>query len=493
MIGHDHPLLRGSMVLLGLLAYAGPVFARDEARAVPAESHEDPASAQAGGGTLEKDTEAATKPRRIKARATSVTPEGQPPAYVKPVSDYGFPGSEDLDWLEFGIEQRTRYERRVDDYRRNQETDDFFFMRSRGYLGVRDIMDPLRFGFEFQDSRQFGTTPPTSTGDVNEADVLQAFGELYFKDALGDGRPFALRAGRMASDYIDRRLVSRNRWRNTTNAFDGFRLQAGDAASDWQVTLLAMQPVERRTIQRDRTDEERWLYGVIGAWRGWPDMVIEPYYLVLDSDFKGRGQEDREIHTVGMHLFGVFPETRFDYDVAVAGQFGDVGDKAHRAMAFHAQLGYTFDHAWKPRVAAFVSYASGDQDPNDGKNERFDSLFGSSHSFYGYSDLFLWQNLINPAVHVKVSPLEKLTVEAFYRLYYLASRKDAFIRAGLRDSTGESGRFIGQEIDMRMAYQLLEQLEIEVGYAYFMPGSFVERTGSPDDSDLFYVQTVFRF
>lgn len=429
----------------------------------------------------------------LKTKAVSASPEADLPGYARPVSAFGFPGTENLDWLDFGIEQRTRYERRVDDYRRNQDTDDYFLMRSRGYLGVRDIIDPLRFGLEFQDARQFSSAPTTGTGDVDEADFLQAFGELYFKDALGPGQPFSFRAGRMSDDYIDRRLIARNRWRNTTNAFDGFRLRAGDENSDWQVTILAMQPVERRTIQRDRTDEERWFYGLIGTWRGWDNIVIEPYYLILDSDYKDPSTADREIHTLGTHLFGPIPGTRFDYDLDFAGQFGDVGGQAHRAIALHAELGYTFDHAWKPRLAAFINYASGDKDPNDGEDGRFDSLFGASHSFYGYSDLFTWQNTINPSLHLKMSPMDKLSMEAFYRMYYLASRKDAFIRADLRDTTGEAGRFVGQEIDMRVSYQLSEQLSLEIGYAHFMPGTFVEKTGNPDDSDLFYVQTVLRF
>ncbi|NDH69672.1 MAG: hypothetical protein EBY22_17605, partial [Gammaproteobacteria bacterium] len=37
----------------------------------------------------------------------------------------------------------------------------------------------------------------------------------------------------MAFDAVDRRLITRNRNRNTTNTFDGFRLRLGDETLPW--------------------------------------------------------------------------------------------------------------------------------------------------------------------------------------------------------------------------------------------------------------------
>jgi long-subunit fatty acid transport protein len=52
---------------------------------------------------------------------------------------------------------------------------------------------------------------------------------------------------------------------------------------------------------------------------------------------------------------------------------------------------------------------------------------------------------------------------------------------------------IGHEIDLRMVYQLTEQLELDVGYAHFMPGTFTTDAGGSDvdDSDFFYVQMTY--
>ena len=85
-----------------------------------------------------------------------------------------------------------------------------------------------------------GSDFPETDRDVDETDLLQAYGELYFKDTLGADRPLRFQFGRMSFDYVGRKLIGRNRWRNTTNSFEGFRLQLGQQSSDWQLNFLAV-------------------------------------------------------------------------------------------------------------------------------------------------------------------------------------------------------------------------------------------------------------
>lgn len=416
--------------------------------------------------------------------------ETEPPGYVKPLSKYEWMHAKEIDWLDFGIEQRTRWEYRDDNYRQTDLTKDTeFLLRTRVYLGIREVIDPFRFVIEFQDSRQEGSDFPETNRDVNEADLLQAYAELYFRDALGEGRPLRFQFGRMAFDSIDRKLIARNRWRNTTNNFEGFRLQLGQRDNAWQLDFLAVQPVERRLRQFDRADEERWFYGVIGAWRRWSRHVtLEPYYLVLDEDRKS-DVADREIHTIGLHAYGPIGSTRFDYDVDGAFQFGDDGDRDHRAFAAYGQLGYSFKHDWRPRLSASLLYASGDRNPDDGKSERFDRLFGAAH-FLSASDYFTYRNNINPKIRLELRPTEKLRFDTSYGAYWLASESDTWPDIGRRDRTGRSGDFIGQEVELRARYKMTVWAELEIGYSHFLPGAFVENTGDADDSDFFYVQTT---
>ncbi len=442
---------------------------------------------------LEEQEAQPKQPSHYKSKAWGARLDSEPPGYVKTLDQFGVAGLEDMDWLEFGLEHRTRFEYRSDYRRPNLEDDEQFLLRSRVYVGLRKVLDPFRFGIELQDSRQFHSDFPDRTRDVNEAEFIQAFAELYFKDALGKGYPIQFRAGRMSLEYLDRRLVARNRWRNTTNAFDGFRLRLGRPDADWQFDFFAVQPVERRMTARDRADEERWFYGLVGAWRRWSKYVtLEPYYFILDEDRKGRERSDREIHTLGLHAFGPIGATRFDYDFDTAFQCGGDGDRRHRAFAFRGEVGYTIQHAWKPRVSLSTVYASGDRDPDDGLSERFDRLFQATHC-PSTSDLFSWQNTISPKIRLSLRPASRLRIDTSYGAHWLASDSDDWVIPGRRDPRGDSGDFIGQELELRVRYRIDPRVELEVGYAHFFPGPFFENTGPADDADLFYVQTTFHF
>ncbi len=443
----------------------------------------------------------AESPRPITSRAWGTRLETEPPGYIKPLSVHGeryhVDWWRDADWLDFGLEHRTRFEMRRDDYRSGRSAtlpdEDQFLLRTRMYLGVRRALDPLRFAIEIEDARQFNSDFPERSDDVNEVDFLQAFVELHFEDALGPGRPLELRAGRMTLEYMDRRLIGRNRWRSTINAFDGFRLRLGQPSADWQIDAFAVQPVERRLRQPDRSDEERWFYGMVGAWRGWsPGIILEPYYLVLDEDYKDPAVRDREVHTLGVHGFGLIGESGFDYDFNAAFQTGHDGERDICAYALIGELGYTFEHAWKPRLSFSTAYNSGDRDPDDDQSNRFDRLFEVGHP-WSMNDLFDWRNTIAPKARLEFRPHDRVRIDGAYGAYWLASDSDAWPRVGRRDPEGESGSFVGQEFEIRARLRLHEQAELEAGYAHFMPGAFVGNTGPADDADFFYVMMTLTF
>lgn len=438
--------------------------------------------------------EAKPKNYSVRSKAYGARLETDPPGYAKPLSERKGLGLDEVDWLDFGLEHRTRFEYREDDLRRaDRVRDEQFLLRSRAYIGVRKILDPFRFTLEFEDARQFLSEFPESDREIDENDFIQVYGELYFDDVFGKGQPFRLAAGRMTLDLVDRKLVGRPRWRNTTNAFDGFRMQLGSQSGPWQIDAFATQVVQRRLRQPDHPDEERFFYGVVGAWRERSVYVtIEPYYFVLDEDRKGRALVDREIHTLGLHVYGPIEDTPFDYDTDAAFQFGDDGARDQRAFATYGEIGYTWDHKWKPRLSVSGTYASGDQNPNDNVSERFERLFAPNH-YRSTSDYLTWQNIISPKLRVELQPTKEFRIDAAYGGYWLASDSDTFGGTTRRDRNGDGGNFAGQETEVRARYQLLENAELELGYSYFFDGDFISNTGPADDSEFFYVQMTVGF
>lgn len=409
--------------------------------------------------------------------------------------DYAHALAGSLSWVQFGMESRTRYERRWYDYAtRDLLSDDALVTRNLLWLGVTERLDPLRLYVEVEDSRRFFSEREKDANVETGLELLQAFAQLHLEDALAD-LPLDLNIGRMAFDFVDRRLVARNRNRNTINAFDGIRLRLGGDVTRWEVDAFAVQPVERIYDARDQAVENIWLAGMAGHWRGHsPQIILEPYWLWLNQDNDQTMPMRRDLHTLGIHVFGrLGKDEAWDYDVSVAGQWGRAQGGTHRAWAAHVEAGRSFASAWRPRLALWVNYATGDTTPGDGKNQRFDPLFGASYAMYGFSGWFIWRNLVNPTLRLTFQPAARLRCELAHRAYWLDSSTDAWTRGLRRDRTGRSGSYVGQESDARLVWLIRRNLDLDLAYARFWPGGFTQGTGVAPDSHFFQAALTLKF
>ena len=138
---------------------------------------------------------ASAKPDASKKKSTSyfrpsssysTQPESDPPRYVRNLSKTGIEAFKDITWLDVGLDHRTRYEFRSNDIRRTDlRLDQPFLLRSRAYLGIKEILDPLRGAVEFQDSRRYNGIFRMTTAISMNIELIQAYGELYFKRRVG--------------------------------------------------------------------------------------------------------------------------------------------------------------------------------------------------------------------------------------------------------------------------------------------------------------------
>lgn len=426
------------------------------------------------------------------SRSYGTQPDTDPPKYAKPLSTVDAAWSE-LDWLDAGLDFRWRYEYRDDDLRRPiAGLDDPHLMRTRAFLGVREKLDPLRFGVEFEDARRYGGGFARDGRDINEFELIQLWAELHFasllgRDAHGTERPLSLRAGRLAFEYLDRRLIGNNQWRNTTNTFQGLRLRLGQQANDWQLDLLAVQPLERLPYEWDEPRDGEWFYAAIGDWRRWSEVVtLQPYFLSLQQDARP-GAPARHIHSAGLRAYGEVGDSGWDYDIGAVTQFGRSGTERHRAFGWTSEVGRRFNAPWQPRLSAFYGFASGDRDPGDRSSNRFEKYYGFGRP-WSASDYLTWDNLHSPKARVELQPRQNLAVDFGYGAYWLASKTDSWRNTGLRDASGGSGRFMGQEIDARAIWKVNELTRATLGYAHFLPGGFTRARGKGRDSDFFYLE-----
>jgi hypothetical protein len=89
-------------------------------------------------------------------------------------------------------------------------------------------------------------------------------------------------------------------------------------------------------------------------------------------------------------------------------------------------------------------------------------------------------------------------LQADYHRLLLAEKRGPWKNAGGAvlgfDPTGQSGRDLGQELDLTARIPILERhLNLMAGYSFFSPGGFVKRTRGSENHHFGYIQTIVRF
>ncbi len=420
-------------------------------------------------------------------------------------------------WLHLSGSHRTRYETLGGQFRAARDGGDQM-------LALRTIIltelrgEALRAGIEIIDSRAFldDSGSPLSTTMINPAELLQGYLAWSRDDVLLAGDHSELRAGRLTLDVGSRRLVARSLYRNTINTFTGVEWRWSDAQGRSLQAFYTL-PVNRKPntfdalhdnrIEFDEEDTEVRLWGLHY------DLALMPgghrgdvYLLGLnEADADGRPTRNRELYTPGLRLYRPHAPGRVDYLVEAALQFGesrqttaatDRRDLDHLAHFEHVEIGYTWAHAWSPRLKAEFDYASGDDSPTDGDNDRFDPLFGARRFEFGPTGIygpFARSNLLSPGLRLHAAPLANVRLMLAWRGFWLASARDAWTTTGLRDPSGATGSFIGQQVEMRLRWEVVPgNYRFEAGAACLVDGEFMrDAPASPRQGDALYGYTQF--
>jgi hypothetical protein len=425
------------------------------------------------------------------------------------------------DWLTIGGSYRVRYETLHGPFLAVPTASDTFLVE-RLLFDVRADFDGFYLGAELEDSRaQLDDAElPLGTDDVNAVELLRAYVGFNRDGVFRDGDNLDLHAGRITIDAGSRRLVARNRFRNTINGFTGIHA-LWTAPGGSRVQAFFTLPVQRKPWDFDRLernaivlDDESFevrFWGVHASReRLFGEVNGELYIFGLDEDDRPDvPSRDRDLYSPGFRLFTEPAPGAWDFEIETALQTGtsrstplpaDVTDLDHRAGFVHAHVARTLDGAWSPRLVLQYDHASGDRDPNDDDNERFDTLFGARRFEYGPTGIYgaiARGNISSPGFRVEVAPNGRIDGLVGYRAVFLASDEDAWTTAGVRDPTGASGRFVGHQVEARLRYGLLpDNLRFEVGGAYLFDGRFARKAPNASgegDTTYFYTQAILSF
>ena len=401
-------------------------------------------------------------------------------------------GAQTPTWLHLSLEQRTRCEHLTNPFRLNASgTEKHFPLRTRLKLEVGEENRPVRFLLELQDSRVFYEEEKlySARSNINEIDFLQA--QLQFQpcDFPSGDMKSQFTAGRFTMDLGKRRLVARNNMRNTTNAFDGFSwILTGD--KQWTLYTFLSHPVVIDSYSLD-TSGRRYFWGAYFESTHFPKFLLDVYYIGLHD--VENSENRKRLTTLGGRVYRIPTSGDVDYEIESAVQFGKNRIEDNAAWLFHGELGFSFKTSWRPRLSLYYDFASGDCDPEDGKSNRFDTLYGARSFEYPSTGIYgpiYRSNIETPGLGMELTPIEKLRITMSYRELRLASSRDAWVGSGLQDLTGKSGKSLGQNFETRIRWQTNSHLTVESGYARFFKGSYLELVpDSPHaaDSNFFYI------
>ena len=421
------------------------------------------------------------------------------------------------DDLQISVSARSRFEG-IDNQFRASGPDADSMLSLRTDLVAEYDAGPVRIGGEVQDSRAYfqRSNSTASTGEVNALEPVQAFLRVELGDtgtgAFGKGAKGGhglLTLGRFTMDLGSRRLVARNRFRNTTNAFTGVQGEWTSASGLRAVGFWTMPQVRRPDAAADvadnkiELDRESTASQFFGGDLTLPSVLggtLEGYaFRLVERDRSDLATRNRRLWTLGARLFARPVAGKFDHDLEAAWQGGtarrstagaDVADLDVSAWLVHAEAGYTFKGGWSPRLSGLIDAASGDS-ARAGHYRRFDTLFGARRSEFGPTSLFgplQRSNIISPGLRVEAAPTKRLDLMAAVRPGWAETARDAFAATGVKDPGGASGRFAGTQLEGRVRYWLVPGLmQSDMGAAALFKGRLLRSApNGRDNGDTLY-------
>ena len=337
---------------------------------------------------------------------------------------------------------------------------------------------------------------PIQPQNENHGDLQQLFFDWRF---LGEETPLTLRLGRQELQYGNSRFVGPLEWVSNRRRFEAVKLFYEGQA--WNIDAFFAKPVAWERAPADHADEEVDFYGLYTTYKGVEDHGVDIYFFALEDkgdklnpNFRAG---DMDVYTLGTRIWG--RSGPLDYNTELTGQWGHWARDDIRAWSWVLDLGYTFDHTWRPRVSTGIDMTSGDNDPFDRTVGTLNPLFPFNNVCVGYLDLIGRSNMNYTYLGVDAWPVpNKLKTSLFYNAFWLQAQEDFLYDAGggrvLRDPTGRSGKELGHEIDVALEWIISEHSSLWLAYAYFFTDNYIDRLiASTDDPQLFIVQYQYKF
>jgi hypothetical protein len=400
------------------------------------------------------------------------------------------------EWLSVSGSVRLRYETLANQFVAGRTGNDEM-LATQSLLKVEAHHDAFAAGIELADARRWtGDAGGGAAGETDALEPLQLYVAWRPRHVFTEAGQLDLTLGRFTLDLGSRRLVSRSNMRFPLQAFTGARA-VWKETSGLQATAFYASPVIREPSDaRSALDNEIVLDRETGTRFG--GLLLEAptardlhadvfVYNLNEDDAPDILTRNRQLTTYGVRLRRAQKSAALDFELEATLQAGsarattaaaDVTSLSVNAHMIHAEVGYTFDASWSPRLALLYDLASGDRDPTDRKSQRFDPLFGDRRFDLGPTGIFgaiARTNFSSPSLRLEVKPDAVSDAFIAWRVVKLDCTRDSFANSGVRDATGASGDHPGDQLEARYRRWLVkEALRLELGGAWVREARFLK-------------------
>ncbi len=413
----------------------------------------------------------------------------------------------------FSGAQRTRYET-LDPQFRAGFSDSDHAVALQTTLVFRWRRELWEVGGEIMDSRSYGVDSGSFANGTttNTLEPLQAYVAWHHEAGT-------FRVGRVTQDLGKRRLLARNRYRNTVNNFTGVDWSwsgaDGRAAHAFYWVPMRPLPSDQDSVLDNEQAQDHALRAssIAGIFYQFPAFAEQHRLESYLFDAKAKAPRDPAIAfdlvTLGARVYRTPQAAQWNYEVEAVVQSGDSGgvvggvarnDLDHRSSFLHLEIGYQFDAPGSPNLVLQYDTATGDEDPADARIDRFNTLFGTRRSDFGPTGIYgiaARSNLDSPGVRLTFRPGPRWQAMLSYRSYRLESARDGWIGSGWRDTTGAAGDSIGRHLEGSFTWAAIpDRLSIETGFAHLWAGRFAKQAAGAafrGDPQYFYAAVTTTF
>lgn len=357
------------------------------------------------------------------------------------------------------FEFRERFERRVDRDFDSTVRDNRSDLFSRYRVGAEFPLNPeWKAMLQYQYAHDLAWTPSRNFSTWN-SDAYQAYAETK-----AAGTTFTL--GRQRLVLGSQRLIGSLEWSNTGRSFDAIRVRNGNWDA-WAGKVAVANPKPR----------DARVFGLTNS------NPLGLSSLIYKHDKVAAGKVDV---TTFDHVWSKAAGS-LGFDLEGALQTGKTGGKDLEAWAFHARITKSF----ALKTSGYLEFNAASGGSSAGKVRTFDNLYPTNHDKYGIMDLQGWRNMNEIALGVEQSPMNGMILRGSWHAFNLQDSKDAWYGAAgapnkrvggtFVDPTGASGREVGQELDLELAWTVRKDATLQAGVGIFNPGDFVKNLAGTSD------------